>query len=291
MGKALLICGSQGMAGAAILAAGGCLRGGVGYALMAVPGAIATEISISRPEAVLRLQGGLERKQIEAADISNLQLAAAEADAVAIGPGIGFQEGTTQTWITDFLSQQASRDPQQPLILDADALNQVAYARLDLKSFGLQNLALTPHPGEAARLIHAIRQNTNHSITPATPAPGPAQVQAERQNCLQELVTATGATVLLKGPQTLVGSPHQTSWQNSTGNAGMATAGSGDVLTGLICCLAARGLPIFEATRLGAYLHGLAGDFAAKKLGLESLVASDLVDYLPQAMQFHQAAQ
>jgi hydroxyethylthiazole kinase-like uncharacterized protein yjeF len=294
MGKAFLVCGSRGMAGAAILAAGGCLRGGVGYALMAVPASIAAELAISRPEAVLHLQGQAQRQRIEKKDVAELLQVASQADAVAIGPGIGVGAPGAEipTWVDEYLRLQALSNPAQPLLLDADALNQVALASVDLKALQLPNLVLTPHPGEAARLLSAAR--ALNKPTQIAPAPGAAlsaaEIQKNRNTSLNELVDATQATVLLKGAQTLVGSPNRDPWQNPSGNAGMATAGSGDVLTGLICCLLARGMPTFEATCLGAYLHGLAGDLAAAKLGLESLVASDLVDFLPTAIQLHQQA-
>ncbi|HEX9795334.1 MAG TPA: ADP/ATP-dependent (S)-NAD(P)H-hydrate dehydratase, partial [Planctomycetota bacterium] len=108
---------------------------------------------------------------------------------------------------------------------------------------------------------------------------------ADRAGALQTLVERSGATVLLKGAGTLLGAPGQAPWTNPTGNPGMATAGSGDVLTGVVAGLLARGLSAWDAARLGAWLHGRAGDLAAAQLGEESLMASDLLEFLPAAMQ------
>ncbi len=274
MGRVLLMAGSRGLAGAAIFAAKAALRGGAGYVVVAAPGSIATELTLGAPGAVLRLAGDLPRPALYAADLDLVLEELRRATAAVLGPGLGTSDQTAELLLTLLRSPEV-QDGRRPLVLDADALNILAARDLPLARLLPPTAILTPHPGEAARLLGL---------------PGGAAVQADRPGTLRALVAATGAVVLLKGAGTLVGAPDQEPWENSSGNPGMATAGSGDVLAGLLGALLARGLPPWDAARLGAWLHGRAGDLAAEALGEEGLIAADLLPWLPRALAEHPRA-
>ena len=188
---------------------------------------------------------------------------AALRDALAIGPGLG-TAAATEAAVRVVLSRRSV-----PAVLDADGLNAFAGSRSRAASLRAGNhaLVLTPHPGEAARLL-------------ATTA---ASIQADRLGAARRLAAATGAFVVLKGRHTVVAAPDGRAAFNATGNAGMATGGTGDALTGIIGALLARGLPGFDAARLGTYVHGDAGDVAAARFGEDGLIAGDVIDALPEA--------
>ncbi len=268
MGRVLLVCGSRGMAGAAALAAEAALRGGAGYAVLAAPGGISAELTAAVPSAVLCLCGDRDRERLGEEDLDRIQGQIGDANALAVGPGLGTDPATGA------LLERLLASSGRPWVIDADALNLLAAAETARRSLTPSSV-LTPHPGEAARLLGW---------------DGAGRVQADRPAALAALVEAFGCVVLLKGAGTLVGAPGCAAWTNPSGNPGMATAGSGDVLTGLIAALGARGLEAREAARLGAYLHGRAGDLAAESLGPESLTASDLLRFLPEAVRLHPVA-
>jgi hydroxyethylthiazole kinase-like uncharacterized protein yjeF len=282
MGRAALIAGSRGMAGAAALMVGGALRSGVGYALLDCPGAIAATITTLYPEAVLHPHGDDSRQVLKPEDVPALIAAASDADAVGVGPGLGNSK-PSQHVVVELLQSLALTQPQKPVLLDADALNHVAAARVSLAALGFSALVITPHPGEAARLLNGSAGGGVHAER------GVAEVQADRNAAATELAEITGAVVVLKGEGTLVSSAAGIS-RNTTGNPGMATAGSGDVLSGILTALMARGMAPFDAARLAVHLHGSAGDLAAADLGQESLIASDLIRFLPAAILQHQTA-
>jgi NAD(P)H-hydrate epimerase len=184
-------------------------------------------------------------------------------DALALGPGIG-TEAATRAGVAALLAGRAV-----PAVLDADGLNAFAVERrprLRLRA-GRHALVLTPHPGEAARLL-------------GTTA---AKIQTDRLGSARRLAAETGAVVVLKGRRTVVAHPDGRASFNASGNAGMATGGTGDALTGVVGALLARGLDGFDAARLGTYVHGAAGDLAAEQLGEDGMIAGDLVEALPFA--------
>jgi NAD(P)H-hydrate epimerase len=188
---------------------------------------------------------------------------AAERDAIAVGPGIGTSAACADAVL------ELLRGRRVPACLDADGLNLVASrSAVDGLATGHPPLVMTPHPGEAARLL----------------ACSTADVQADRRGAAVELARRSGAVVLLKGHRTLVARPDGHVSVNASGNPGMATAGTGDVLTGAVAALLARGLDAATAARLGAFVHGDAGDRAAAELGPDGMIASDLVDRLPAAL-------
>nr|MBP9076150.1 NAD(P)H-hydrate dehydratase [Haliscomenobacter sp.] len=180
--------------------------------------------------------------------------------AIGVGCGIGKQPATLEA-LRDLLKQA-----RQPLVLDADALNLLAAS--DLLSLIPKGSILTPHPKEFERLF------------------GPSSNDFERLALLREKAKALGCVLVLKGAFTAVGSPEGAVWFNGSGNPGMATAGSGDVLTGILTGLLAQGYAPWDAARLGVFLHGLAGDLAAERLGHDALLAGDLVDCLGHAFQY-----
>ena len=252
MGHALLIAGKYGMAGAAVLAAKACLRSGVGKLTVHTPQKNNDILQISVPEAIIHhdLDTNCFTKTVETGPYS----------AIGIGPGIG-TEGSTEIALLGQI-----RNTRIPMVLDADALNILATNRSWLQQLP-EGAIMTPHPRELDRLIDA---------TPTS--------DYDRLMRARDLAQRLHAYIILKGHHSALCLPDGQIIFNSTGNSGMATAGSGDVLTGIITGLLARGYAPKEAAMLGMYLHGLAGDNAARVLGKESLVASDIILYLPKAM-------
>jgi len=252
MGHALLIAGSYCMAGAAILAARACMRAGVGKVTVNTPRRNIAILQTAVPEAVLQT-GNEETIFSEAVDTDDF-------DALGIGPGLGQSEQTAIALISQL------RRTQCPIVVDADALNILANHRAWMQQLP-QGIIMTPHPKELDRL-------EGHSAD-----------SYERLNKARNLAQRIKGYIVLKGRYTAICLPNGHILFNPTGNAGMATAGSGDVLTGIITGLLARGYKQQEACMVGVYLHGLAGDLAAAELGEESVVASDLVSYMGRAFK------
>lgn len=254
MGNALIVAGSYGMAGAAVLATRACLRSGVGKVTAITPKKNYDIMQIAVPEAVLQMDHE-ETAFTEAVDTDGF-------DALGIGPGLGRQETTAIAMIAQI------RRAQCPIVADADALNILASHRAWMQQLP-KGIIMTPHPKELDRLTGS-----------------PANADYERLHRTCELAKSLQAYIILKGHNSALCLPNGNVIFNPTGNSGMATAGSGDVLTGIITALLARGYHQQNACMVGMYLHGLAGDLAAKELGKESLVASDIIDHLPQAFQY-----
>ncbi|MDR3365329.1 MAG: NAD(P)H-hydrate dehydratase [Clostridiales Family XIII bacterium] len=247
-GRVLLICGSRGMAGAAILCARGALRAGAGLVALSVPDELLPIVQAGVPEATCVGRG--------AEALSPQRLAA--AGAIAAGPGLGAGPEAREA-ISRLLENYSGK-----LVLDADALNVLAGQNRRDIFFGA-NTVITPHAGEAARLLGI----------------SAAEVQAGRAEAAAALAGKYGCIAVLKGAGTLVaaGAAEDTPPQifiNTTGNPGMATGGSGDVLTGVIASFMAQGMDSLTAARAGVYIHGLAGDLMAKELGERGLTAGDL---------------
>lgn len=251
MGNALLVAGSYGMAGAAVLAARACMRGGVGKTTVLTARDNRTILQTAVPEAILRLDEDKERIT-ESVD-------ADAYDAMGIGPGLGTDEDTAIAMISQLQRTTC------PTVVDADALNILATHNAWLQQLP-EGLILTPHPKELDRLMGATAASDYDRLTNA-----------------RELAERLEAFVLLKGHHTALCSPDGRVVFNTSGNAGMATAGSGDVLTGLLTALLARGYERYDACLTAMCLHGIAGDIAAQAVGEESLIASDIVDNLPKA--------
>jgi NAD(P)H-hydrate epimerase len=250
MGTALLIAGSYGMAGAAVLASKACMRSGAGKVVVNTPRRNIPILQASVPEAIVRA-GNEETIFTETVDTEDYQ-------AVGIGPGLGQSEQTAIALIAQL------RRTQCPLVVDADALNILANHRAWMQQLP-KGIIMTPHPKELDRL-------EGHSAD-----------TYERLTKARHLAERLKGYVILKGHHTAICCPDGHIIFNATGNAGMATAGSGDVLTGILTGLLARGYKPQDACVVGVYLHGLAGDLAAQELGEESLIASDIISHLGKA--------
>lgn len=283
VGDVLLIAGSRGKTGAAALASEAVLRAGAGLVTVATaksaqPLLITQTCAEVMTEALEETETGAISEQ---ALIRALQLAAKRA-VLAIGPGISSEDDSTRRFVLEFVRQRTA-----PIVIDADGLNALAPWPEDLTGSEELPIIITPHPGEMARLTG----KTN------------AEIVADRVGIAREFAQKHHVVVLLKGSRTVIASPYRIRGEesslfsvnlNPTGNAGMATAGAGDVLTGLIAGLLAQRVRSAEndtviaaprdATIAGAYLHGLAGDLAASKLGMRSLVASDIITNLSEAI-------
>ena len=252
MGNALLIAGCYGMAGAAILATKACLRAGAGKVTINSPKRNIPILQIAVPEAVVQI-GSEETIFAEAVETEDFQ-------ALGIGPGLGQSEQTAIALITQL------RRSQCPIVADADALNILGNHRAWMQQLP-KGIILTPHPKELDRM-------ESHSAD-----------SYERLMKARNMAERLQGFVIVKGHYTAICMPDGHILFNPTGNAGMATAGSGDVLTGIITGLLARGYKSQDACIVSVYLHGLAGDLAAQDLGEESLTASDLINYLPKAFK------
>jgi len=250
-GHALLIAGGMGKMGAAVLAAEGCLRSGAGLLTAHIPNRGENIMQISLPEAMVSLDANSDYIS-KLPDISKY-------DAVAIGPGIGTKNMTVEVFET-LLRTVANT----PLVIDADALNIIAQ-KTELLKLLPEGTILTPHSGEFDRIA------------------GSNENEYERIQKAREIANEQKVCIVLKGTYTAVCIPSGKVFFNTTGNPGMATAGSGDVLTGILLGLLAQGYGFEAAAVIGVYIHGLAGDLAAKTLSQESMLAGDIVKMLGKA--------
>lgn len=248
-GYACLVVGSYGMMGAAVLSARSCLRSGVGKLTCYICKEGYTIMQTAVPEAMCAMFGNSFIK-----DIDNLK----NFDVIGVGPGIGRHLSHKQ------LLQKVFKNSEGPVVLDADALNILSSYPAFYKSIPQQSI-LTPHPKEFERLF------------------GKSENDFERIELALKKAKELTIYIVLKGHHTLIATPGGKGFFNSTGNAGMATAGSGDVLTGILTGLLAQKYSSRDACLLGVYLHGLAGDIAAQKLSKEAMVAGDIIDHLGDA--------
>ena len=263
-GRLAIIAGSVGMTGAAALAAGAALRTGAGLVKVGCPESLNDILEIALTEALTVPLPEVRRKRCLALRAHGmLNELARWADVAAVGPGLGTYRETSEL-IRRFVSEYTGR-----LVLDADGINAFA-GHPELLAAAPGDIVITPHPGEMARLMDTTV----------------ADIQADRFNWVGHTAKKTGACVLLKGAPTLICSPGEKIWINTTGNESMATAGMGDVLTGIIAGLSAQGLPTMQAAVLGAHLHGLAGETASWIRGIYGVVAGDVRDSIPEAFLY-----
>jgi len=261
LGTLLVVAGSVGMSGAAILCAKAALQMGCGLVKVAVPEPLVPLVDPQVLEAVVLPMPATEEGALALEALDLLEQLATEVDAVALGPGLGRHEETRQ------LVQAFLKKGSCPVVVDADALN--ALEGVDLRTAWHRPVVLTPHPGEMARLLSTSVQ----------------AIQNNRLEAATHLARQAAATVILKGAGSIVADPSGDLYLNSTGNDGMATGGSGDVLTGLVGSLLAQGHSPLLAARLATYLHGLAGDLAAEVTTRPALLPSDLIGWLADAMR------
>ena len=262
----LVIAGSRGMIGAACLATEAVLRSGAGLVLLACPASV-------QPLAAVKMTCAMTWPLPENADGAlseegqkDILTLADRYDVVAIGPGL------TQSPETMKLLFSTIPRLGKPLVVDADALNILA-KDLTVLQRGARTSILTPHPGEMSRL-------TRKSIN---------ELQMNREEIAGDFAKKHRVVLLLKGRRSVITDGVRFA-VNETGNPGMATAGSGDVLTGVVAGLLAQGLSPFDAARLAAHLHGLAGDIAAREVGPVGMLACDILDRIPKAIQAHLSA-
>lgn len=256
-GRLLMVCGSYGMAGAAMMAASAALRCGVGLAALALPRSIypIAAARLCEPVFIPLPETGEGRVALSARPI--LRREAARSSALLIGCGLGSGDEAAGV-VADLLGSAAC-----PIVLDADGINAAA-GHIDIKKTACSPLILTPHPGEMARL-------TGLTVE---------QVQRDRLRTASRFAVETGAVVVLKGHHTVIAAPGRSALVNLTGNPGMATGGSGDVLAGMIASFAAQGMEPVKAAMCGVYLHGLAGDRAAARLSQHAMLPTDLLEEL-----------
>lgn len=258
-GKVLVIAGSRGMSGAALLCGSAALRAGAGLVRVAVPQEIMPIVATGNPCLMTAPMPQDDHGRFSGSSGSALLSLARSSDVVALGPGLG-----TSLELTGLVKTLVQNVPG-PLVLDADGLNALAGDPAVLAE-RVGRLIITPHPGEFARLV---KSDTT-------------TVQANRRDLAIEFAAKHELVLVLKGHATIVTDGTRL-FENTTGNPGMATAGSGDVLTGIVAALLGQGLTPFDAAQLGVHVHGLAGDLARDELGEVSLIASDLLLYLPAA--------
>ncbi|MHB8973316.1 MAG: NAD(P)H-hydrate dehydratase [Pirellulaceae bacterium] len=265
-GRALLLGGSRGMSGAIALSGMAALRAGAGLVTLGVPTMCLETVAGFEPCFMTVPLPCDEHGCLGEAAAAAIQPWIARADVVACGPGLGRGPGVSP------LVRSLYTSVTSPLVIDADGLNALAEPAGGLAEAGGPRI-ITPHPGEFQRLCGGDAQDPRGQQDPAG-----QQMQAV------EMARAYRIVVVLKGHRTLITDGRR--WvHNTTGNPGMATAGSGDVLTGILTALLGQGLDTWEAARLGVYLHGLAGDVAARRHTQVAMTARDLVQFLPAAWQ------
>ena len=257
-GRVAIIAGSRGMTGSAYLSSQSALRTGSGLVYTLIPEYLETIMSIKLTEAIIKPiidngKGHFVKESIEPI-INELDT----MDSIAIGPGIGVDKDRIQL-VSEIISRAKA-----PLVVDADGINCLS-ENIELLNQRTNPIIITPHPGEMSRLLNIETK----------------EIESKRQYYSQYLSDKYNIIIVLKGNKTIVASPDYEHYINNTGNPGMATAGSGDVLTGIIASLLGQGLDPFYAAKLGVKLHGLAGDIARDKLGEYGMIASDIVEAIP----------
>ena len=263
----LVVAGSTGMTGAAALASEAALRAGAGLVTLAIPKSLNPILEVKLSEVMT-----LPLPETEAGSLAKsaapaiLEYAEKTKSVLAIGPGLS-QHPETVALVHQLVKENGEKGLGLRMVIDADGLNALAQSTELISLLGTEAV-LTPHPGEMARL-------TNSSIS---------TLETNRINAAEEFANEYGVTLVLKGAPTVTSAPDGNTWINSTGNPGMATAGMGDVLTGIIAGLMAQNVSSETAAVLGVYLHGLAGDIAAETLGMHGLIAGDVLQAVPQAI-------
>jgi NAD(P)H-hydrate epimerase len=260
-GKVCIIAGSIGFSGAAAITAKSALRSGAGLVRLAVPQSLLPIVAAIEPCYTTIPLAQDSTGKISGKAVDTVLKAVEDNDIIAFGPGIGVSGGV-KTVLESLLRLEGIR-----LVIDADGLNNLAGLK-NWPDITKASLILTPHPGEMKRLWDGLLRK---------PMP------QDREAIAVEFANAAKAVIVLKGHGTVVADTEKI-YVNTTGNPGMATAGCGDVLTGMIAALCGQGFDNFDASVLGVYVHGLAGDLAAKEKGQISMIATDIIDCLPKVL-------
>lgn len=261
-GRVGIIAGSRGMTGAPYLSSQAALRVGAGLVYTIVPKYIEDIMCIKLTEAIIKPIEDMGRGNFVNKFASEIIEAIEGLDALALGPGYGVDIDRI------YLVEKIIKSCKVPIVIDADGINCISH-NPDILAGNKKEIIITPHPGEMARIV-------GKNI---------GEVQGDRENYAKYVAQKYNIYVVLKGHNTIVASPKGDIYVNKTGNPGMATAGSGDVLTGMIVGFLGQGLKSFEAAKLGVYLHGMAGDIACKDKGEYSLIASDILENISVSMK------
>ncbi len=262
-GKVFVIAGSTGLTGAATMASLSALRSGAGMVVLGIPERFNPVLEEKVTEVMTAPLPETEDGSIHSRAINHIDRWLQWSHVLALGPGLSTHP-ETQTFVRALL-----RKADKPIVIDADGINNLA-GQFDLIRNYPADIVFTPHVGELSRLIGVSQKD----------------ILANRISVLQEWAPKLHCTLLLKGAPTLIADASGTVYFNPTGNAGMATAGSGDVLTGLIAGFLGQGLTGREAAIAGAFIHGMAGDLAAQELGQRGMIAGDILSYVPDALLF-----
>ncbi len=259
-GRVLVVAGSVGYTGAAALASSAALRSGAGLVYLATPSSLNDILESKLTEVITIPLPETAERSISREALAQMGSLLETVDALALGPGLSRNPETAE------LVRELVGRIDVPCVVDADGLNALALDDVAGRG-GDAPLVLTPHPGEMARLLKC----------------GVADVQEHRDEIVRDAAARAGATVLLKGAATVSADPSGELFLNPTGNSGLASAGTGDVLTGIAAALLARGLKGLQAAALAAFIHGLAGDLAAERFGQTSMTAGDVLAGLPES--------
>ncbi|RKY79035.1 bifunctional ADP-dependent NAD(P)H-hydrate dehydratase/NAD(P)H-hydrate epimerase [candidate division KSB1 bacterium] len=261
-GKVLLFAGSTGLTGAAALSSMSVLKSGAGMAILALPKSLNAIMEGKITEVMTAPLPETNAGSINVSAIGSIDKLMDWCHVIAIGPGLSTHPETSRFVV------QLLKKANKPLVIDADGINNLS-GEIELIRQYPADVILTPHVGELARLI----QKSNEEIL------------QNRVQIVREWATILGKVLLLKGVPTIIGDPRGNIYFNLTANSGMATAGCGDVLTGIIAGFLAQGMPPLEAAVAGAFVHGLAGDLAKESLGARGMIASDIQNHVPAALQ------
>jgi hydroxyethylthiazole kinase-like uncharacterized protein yjeF len=259
-GKVLVLAGSKGMTGAAYLCSQGALYSGSGLVTNGIPESLNPVMEIKLTEVMTLPLAETDNQSLGLKAKPKILDFAKKCDVVAIGPGLGM-DGSTKMLVGELLDEV-----EQPVVLDADGINALE-GNIDALRKREHRMVITPHPGELARLM-------NKDVE---------EIQSNRTDMAKSVAEVTGAVVVLKGHRTVVASPEGKIYVNETGNSGMASGGTGDVLTGMIASFIGQGIDDYSAAVCAVYIHGIAGDVAAEEIGQFSMTASDILDFLPEA--------
>ncbi len=266
-GRVFVVAGSIGMTGAAALASKAALRAGAGLVTLGAPEHLNPILEGLLPEVMTLPLPETDAGSLALSALSTiLEFAEKTKSVLAIGPGLS-QNRETVTLVHQLVRENQAQGLGLRLVIDADGLNALAQATELIPLLGKETV-LTPHPGEMARLTNT-----------AVPI-----LEADRISTAQQFAEEHGVTLVFKGAPTVTGTPDRNVWINPTGNPGMATGGMGDVLTGVIAGLIAQGVSSEQAGALGVYVHGLAGDIVSERLGTHGLIASDVLEAVPEAI-------
>lgn len=261
-GRVFILAGSKGLTGAATLASFAALRAGAGLVTLGCPEKVYPILARRHPEVMVRPFPSTPEGTLSDKGFRKIARFLKNQDVLAFGPGLGRHPQTAR------LIQRLAKSSSVQLVIDADGINAFRGKTFIFKHCDAPPV-LTPHPGEFVRVFGGRKPVT----------------ETERKKRAQQVAQAFKVILVLKGWHTVVAAPYGRVWVNPTGNPGMATGGTGDVLTGMIAALIGQRIFPYDAARFGVYLHGLAGDLAAPKKGKISLVAGDVIEFLPLAIQ------